>query len=73
MEFESVLTTIKFKRYPKADILAKIPFLKEKFEKIRISDKPHDAIDWAMGQLRNSALGNISMKKLVKEVEKGMV
>lgn len=73
MEFDSVLTTIKFKRYPKADILAKIPFLKEKFEKIKISDKPQDAINWAMGQLRNSALGNISMKELVKEVEKGML
>ena len=72
MEFDSVLTTIKFKRYPKADILAKIPFLKEKFEKIKISDKPQDAINWAMGQLRNSAVGNISMKELVKEVEKGM-
>lgn len=72
MEFESVLTTIKFKRYPKADILAKIPFLKEKFAKIRISEKPQDAINWAMGQLRNSAVGNISMKELVKEVAKEM-
>ncbi len=72
MEFESVLTTIKFKRYPKADILAKIPFLKEKFAKIKLSDKPQDAVNWAMGQLRNSAVGNISMKTLVKEVEKEM-
>ncbi|MCF8366500.1 MAG: Glu-tRNA(Gln) amidotransferase subunit GatE [Bacteroidales bacterium] len=73
MEFDSVLTTIKFKRYPKMDILAKIPFLKEKFEKIKFSDKPRNAVDWAMGQLRNSAVGNISMKELVKEVEKGML
>ncbi len=72
MEFESVLTTIKFKRYPKTDILAKIPFLKEKFAKIRISKKPQDAVNWAMGQLRNSAVGNISMRELVKEVEKEM-
>lgn len=72
MEFESVLTTIKFKRYPKQDILAKIPFLNEKFEKIKISDDHQDAVNWAMGQLRNSAVGNISMKELVKEVEKGM-
>lgn len=73
MEFDSVLTTIKFKRYPKTDILGKIPFLKEKFDKIKISDKPQNAVDWAMGQLRNSAVGNISMKELVKEVEKGML
>lgn len=73
MEFESVLTTIKFKRYPKADILAKIPFLKEKFDKIKTSDKPQDAVNWAMGQLRNSAVGNISLKELVKAVEKMMI
>jgi glutamyl-tRNA(Gln) amidotransferase subunit E len=72
MEFESVLTTIKFKRYAKADILAKIPFLKEKFAKIKVSEQPQDSVNWAMGQLRNSAVGNISMKELVKEVEKEM-
>jgi len=70
MEFESVLTTINFKRHPKTEIRAKIPFLKEKFDKIRISDKADDAINWAMGQLRSSAVGNMSMKELVKEVKK---
>jgi glutamyl-tRNA(Gln) amidotransferase subunit E len=73
MEFESVLTTINFKRYPKTEIRAKIPFLKEKFDKIRISDKSDDAINWAMGQLRSSVVGNMAMKELVKEVKKQFV
>ncbi len=72
MEFESVLTTINFKRHTETDILTKIPFLKEKFDSIRISNKNEDAIDWIMGQLRNSAVGNISMSTLAKEVKKSL-
>jgi glutamyl-tRNA(Gln) amidotransferase subunit E len=72
MEFESVLTTLNFKRQAKKEILAKIPFLVEKFEKIKISDKKEDAIDWIMGQIRHTALGNISMKELVTEVKESL-
>lgn len=68
MEFESVLTTLKFKRHPKSEILNKIPFLIEKFEKIRISDEKRHAKDWIMGQLRPSAIGNIEMKELAAEI-----
>ncbi len=68
MEFESVLTTLKFKRHPKSEILNKIPFLIEKFEKIRISDEKRHAKDWIMGQLRPSAIGNIEMKELATEI-----
>jgi glutamyl-tRNA(Gln) amidotransferase subunit E len=70
MEFESVLTTLKFKRHPKSEILNKIPFLIEKFEKIRMSDEKLHARDWIMGQLRPSAIGNIPMKELAAEVSK---
>lgn len=70
MEFESVLTTIKFKRHSKSDILNKIPFLIEKFEKIRFSDQKQDAADWIMGQLRASAIGNVPLKELVEEIKK---
>jgi glutamyl-tRNA(Gln) amidotransferase subunit E len=69
MEFESVLTTIGFKPVDKSEILAKIPFLKEKFDKIKISDNPENGIDWAMGQLRNTAVGNISMRELAAKVK----
>ncbi|MFP4469189.1 MAG: Glu-tRNA(Gln) amidotransferase subunit GatE [Bacteroidales bacterium] len=70
MEFDSVLTSINFKRIPEADILAKIPFLIEKFNKIRISDRQEDALNWIMGQIRNTAIGNISLRRLAEEVEK---
>jgi glutamyl-tRNA(Gln) amidotransferase subunit E len=68
MEFESVLTTLNFKRQSKADILNKIPFLVEKFEKIRFSDDKRDAVNWIMGQLRTSAVGNIALCELASEV-----
>lgn len=69
MEFESVLTSIGFKQIDKREILAKIPFLKEKFDKIKVSSNPQNGVDWAMGQLRNTALGNISMRELASKVE----
>nr|NQU90251.1 Glu-tRNA(Gln) amidotransferase subunit GatE [Bacteroidota bacterium] len=70
MEFESVLNTLNFKRIPKDEIVSKIEFLKEKFYKIRYSEKDSDALDWIMGQLRPSAIGNISMTELSNEVLK---
>lgn len=68
MEFESVLTTIKFKRHDRADILNKIPFLIEKFERIKKSTGKKAAADWIMGQLRTSATGNIPLKELFVEI-----
>lgn len=70
MEFDSVLTSIKFKRVPPEDILAKIPFLIKKFEKIRISNKKSDALNWIMGQIRNTAIGNIPLNRLAGEIQK---
>ena len=72
MEFESVLTTLNFRRTSRAELLARIPFLKEKFDSIRHSADDSNAVDWAMGQLRNAALGNMPLRDLAKEVEKGM-
>jgi len=72
MEFESVLTTFKFKRYSKDNILNKIPFLLEKFEKIRMSPDKEVAVNWIMGQLRATATGNIPMSELAAEVQKAL-
>lgn len=72
MEFESVLTTLKFKRNSKQEILNKIPFLIEKFNKIRISERKEDTKDWIMGRLRNAAVGNIALNELAREVEKAI-
>ncbi|MFA6924312.1 MAG: Glu-tRNA(Gln) amidotransferase subunit GatE [Bacteroidales bacterium] len=69
MDFDSVLTTIKFKKIKTEDIVSKIPFLKNKFNEIRISPKEEVATHWIMGQLRPIALGNISFVELKKAVE----
>ncbi len=68
MDFDSVLTSINFKRLAKEEIFEKIPFLKEKFAEIRISDKKENETNWIMGQLHKTALGNISLKELHKKV-----
>ncbi|HSN50205.1 MAG TPA: hypothetical protein VLR52_03160, partial [Bacteroidales bacterium] len=69
MDFESVLTSIRFKRIPEKEILGHIPFLKEKFTSIRRSDDQKNKTDWIMGQLRTMAVGNISPVRLQKAVE----
>ncbi|MCF8230142.1 MAG: Glu-tRNA(Gln) amidotransferase subunit GatE [Bacteroidales bacterium] len=68
MDFNSVLTSIKYKKQDKKDVFSRIPFLKAKFDEIRKSDKKKDAIDWIMGELREIALGNISLQELNKEI-----
>ena len=37
MDFDSVLTTLNFKKIPKEDIEARIPFLREKYKEIATS------------------------------------
>jgi len=64
MDFESVLVSINFKKMPKEEIIAKIPFLKKKFAEIRISKQEEHEKSWIMGELRRIAVGNISMKEL---------
>ncbi len=69
MDFESVLTSIRFKRILEKEILGHISFLKEKFTSIRRSDNRKNETDWIMGQLRTMAVGNISPALLHKAVE----
>jgi glutamyl-tRNA(Gln) amidotransferase subunit E len=71
MDFDSILTSINFRRIPKPEILSHISFLKEKFGSIRRSQEPKDERDWIMGQLRIMAVGNIPMAELEQEVENG--
>ena len=68
MDFESVLTVINFKRVPQDEILARIPFLKDKYRETGRSDKKKDETDWIMGELRKIARGNMSMKGLYDHV-----
>jgi len=69
MEFESVLTSINFKRISGNDIVSKIPFLRNKFSEIRLSKGEHVEHNWVMGQLRRQAEGNMKMQDLHKAIE----
>jgi len=70
MDMESVLISIKFKSISKEDITKHIPFLREKFTKIRFNDLKENETNWIMGQLQQMAIGNINMKDLKKLIEK---
>jgi len=69
MDFESVLTSIGFKKIKKEDILAKAEFLNEKFKQIGKKHTSETRINWVMGELRKVALGNIDLTELSKEIK----
>lgn len=68
MEFESIIASLKYKRNSKDDLLARIPILKEKFAIGKTEINEIDRRNWIMGQLRNSAIGNISLHELSEEI-----
>lgn len=69
MDFESILTSIKFKKRSHEELVAPVNYLLEKFREIRISPMEEVTIHWIMGQLRKQALGNISLGDLYKAIE----
>ncbi len=64
MDFESILLEMKFKKVKKETILDCIPVLNDKFDKECKKNNKTDRINWIMGQLRENALGNISLTEL---------
>ena len=68
MDFDSILTSINFKKIPQEEILSKIPFLKQKFSEIKISSDEKVAKQWIMGELQKTAIGNIAPKELSKAI-----
>jgi glutamyl-tRNA(Gln) amidotransferase subunit E len=68
MDFESVLTNLKFKRITAEEISSKIPFLRDKFNAIRRSAHDYDMKNWIMGQLRPTAIGNTDLAALAAEI-----
>lgn len=70
MDFDSVLTTIGFKRLTRDELLGRIPFLSKKFDEICFVNKPVNRVNWIMGQLQTSASGNLPLAGLKNEVEK---
>jgi glutamyl-tRNA(Gln) amidotransferase subunit E len=72
MDFQSVLTTVDFKRLSRDEILAPLPILKEKFRRIATSKDPAAAGRWIAGNLRKLALGNLPMREVTAQLAKGM-
>lgn len=70
MQFESVLSSLKFKRRTKENLFAPIDFLIEKFKEINKKKHDDDMVKWVMGQMHSMALGNVKLKELYDEVEK---
>lgn len=68
MDFESILTSIKFKKHSKEEIISKVPILYEKFTEGKDDISKPDLKDWVMGKLRNIALGNVNLTELSKEI-----
>ncbi len=69
MDFDSVLESINFKRISKDEIMSHIPFLKNKFNTIKRLDDEQNMIDWIMGELRETATGNINLGELYTHIK----
>lgn len=68
MDFESILTSINFKKYSKEEILSKLPLLYDKFAEGKEEVSKEKMKNWVMGKLRNIAIGNIELSELSKEI-----
>jgi glutamyl-tRNA(Gln) amidotransferase subunit E len=69
MDFQSHLTALDYKEVSENEILEKATYLVECVEQSIVSKNKGARIRWIMGQIRESALGNISMSHLAKFVE----
>ncbi len=68
LQFDSVLTTIKFKRVSKDKILEQAQFLIQKFKQIGRNPNMENTQNWVMGQLRKLARGNMALSELKQEL-----
>lgn len=68
MDFESILTVIKFKRINKDDVFARIKFIDDKFSPKRKKTNSVDKVNSIMGQLRTISEGNVDLKELAKKI-----
>ena len=64
LDFDSILTTLNFKKIRIEEIEARIPFLREKYKEIATSTDPGAETRWIMGELRKTATGNIKLPDL---------
>ncbi len=72
MEFDSILSEIKFKRIRPKDIFDNLAFVKKKFKLKKGKDKEKAYINWVMGEIRHTAIGNVPLKQLYNASTKTM-
>lgn len=70
MDFNSILTVIKFRQFNKEEIYSKIDFLSKKFNEEALNNNRDNKADWIMGQIRPMAIGNVCLAELRNEVNK---
>jgi glutamyl-tRNA(Gln) amidotransferase subunit E len=68
MDFDSILTGLKFKKMEPKEIEGRIPFLSEKYTPHRKNSTAKDRVNALMGQLRNISEGNICLAELSKKI-----
>jgi glutamyl-tRNA(Gln) amidotransferase subunit E len=68
LDFESLLTILKFKKKGKEDVKDRIKLLQDKFAPVRKSTNDEDRVNSIMGQLRTFSEGNINLAELSKEI-----
>lgn len=69
MEFNSVLTDIRYKTHSKDEIMAPVEFLREKYKEIGRKQNIEAENNWIMGELRNRATGNLDFTSLMNELK----
>lgn len=68
LDFESILTILKFKKKGKEDVLDRIKVLHDKFSPARKNTCDVDKVNSIMGQLRSFSEGNINLADLYNEI-----
>ncbi len=68
MRYESILTTLNFKKRSMDELIAPLDFLYEKFLNGKESADHNKAVNWLMGQLKKQAIGNVNLSGLSRKV-----
>jgi len=68
MDFDSILSVLKFKKMDPQEVEARIPYLSEKFSPCRKDTSAQDRVNALMGQLRTISEGNMRLAELAKKI-----
>lgn len=68
MDIDSLLSSVGYRPMNENEVLANLDFLRKKFDSIRKKQGIETEVNWLMGQLRGSAVGNVGLSKLRKKV-----